>query len=367
MKKILFALFAAAAMLFIVSCSEDDVPDALGGSCDAEGTEICSPDGSQIMVCLDYSWQTKKNCNINFGEYCRQTASGSYSCKDSGNSTTDPEDNADSDLPDQNTEDPEPTDTELPDSGEPADDTEEPVDDTEEPVDDTEEPVDDSDPASDNDTVPDNDTDTTPESGNGIKITGTLTLFHPTALPSSTYASFGGIQDGSEYFPPCETSVTLGTNSVYGSLTVNIDTPYIATAEEMDALTQLTGTEAFLQVNHSVSGEMGSSAYPKYSTGITMSYYQDLTNSETGETTSFLFVDDLDLITGNISSDYAVRMLCSKEKIIESGLKKIGPYTDDDCEFYILNLATTTSDACYHAVGVSDPALVDTGLTFTVQ
>ena len=80
MKKILLTVLAITAMFFAVSCSEDDVFDALGGSCDVNGTETCSPDGSQILVCSDYTWQIKKSCNLNFGQYCRQTASGSFSC-----------------------------------------------------------------------------------------------------------------------------------------------------------------------------------------------------------------------------------------------------------------------------------------------
>ena len=178
MKKILLTVLAITAMFFAVSCSEDDVFDALGGSCDVNGTETCSPDGSQILVCSDYTWQIKKSCNLNFGQYCRQTASGSFSCTDNGNSSdpTDPEntDNTDSDLPDPNQNDNEPTDPEPADDSEPANDNDpEPADDNEPANDNDPEPSDDSDSAPDNDTdsdtqPSDNDNDTPPEPGNTI-------------------------------------------------------------------------------------------------------------------------------------------------------------------------------------------------------
>jgi hypothetical protein len=134
----------------------------------------------------------------------------------------------------------------------------------------------------------------------------------------------------------------------------------------MDALNGITGTENFIQVNHSVSGDMGSAAFPKYSTGITMSYFKLYTNTETGVTETNLFFDDMDLISGNIADTYAIRIIC-EVGTISSGVKKIGPYNGDDCVFWVLNFGTDSSDACWHAIGVSDPDLVNDGLTFTVQ
>ncbi|MBR6421178.1 hypothetical protein IKS86_00495 [bacterium] len=132
MKKLLFAAFIVLAMIFVVSCSEDEISDALGGSCQNEGAETCSADSSQILICQNFSWQAKKDCNLNFGQYCRQTASGSYSCTDSGNSTTDPtnptnDDTTDPTEPESNDND-QPTDTEPADNDQTTDT--EPVDDT---------------------------------------------------------------------------------------------------------------------------------------------------------------------------------------------------------------------------------------------
>lgn len=372
MKKILLVFLMVSVLFFAVSCSEDDIDDALGGSCDVEGTETCSSDGAQILVCSGYTWQVKKACNLNFGQYCRQTASGSYSCTDSGNGGGNSEGGDADTLPEP--DDTDSTDSEHSDT-EPAGDT----DSTDS------EPADDSDSADDGDTQPsdtDTDTDTgTPDNdntetctdcdGTGLKITGTITLFHPSALPSSTYSGLGGVQDGTEYFKPCEESVTLGEKSVYGTLTVNLNTKHIATVEEMNALTQITGTESFIQISHSVSGTMGSVTFPKNTTGITMSYFTVLKytneNNET-ETETDLFIDDMDLINGNISDDYAVRIRCVGETV-PSGVKSVGPYEGDACIFYVLNFATEAEPdrACYHAIGVSNSALVNEGLTFTIQ
>ena len=149
MKKILFAVFMVFTTLFIISCSEDEdtANNVIGGSCAVEGAETCSSDTSQILICSDSSWQTKKACNINFGEYCRQTASGSYSCKESGNNN----DSTDSGN-DVNDNDPEDiTDTNPDDSDTPTDT---------EPVDNTDSDTDDTEPNNDSDSTPDNDTDT---------------------------------------------------------------------------------------------------------------------------------------------------------------------------------------------------------------
>ncbi len=86
MKRFLSAALLILAMFFVVSCGDsEDESNQLGGSCSLEGAESCSGDGALILVCNDSTWQTKKSCNLNFGQYCRQTADGSYSCTDSGN------------------------------------------------------------------------------------------------------------------------------------------------------------------------------------------------------------------------------------------------------------------------------------------
>ena len=148
MKKLLLATVAVFAIFFVVSCSGDEESGssvAAGGSCSVEGEESCSSDASQILVCSSSSWQAKKTCNLNFGQYCRQTASGSYSCTDTDNgNTTDP-----------TSESTEPTETEPADDTEPANDSDptdniDPTDDTE-PVDDSE-PADDTEPADDSET-----------------------------------------------------------------------------------------------------------------------------------------------------------------------------------------------------------------------
>ncbi|MBP5591803.1 hypothetical protein J6Y50_08130 [bacterium] len=150
MKKILFAVFMVLAAVFAVSCSgEDEIASAVGGSCSVEGAETCSADGAQILICQSLSWQTKKSCNLNFGQYCRQTASGSYSCTDSGSSSdpadsgNDNSDTSSEDLPDTSDTD---TDTDEPDTATEETDNEPNEEDTETDEDtDTEENDDDTD------------------------------------------------------------------------------------------------------------------------------------------------------------------------------------------------------------------------------
>ncbi len=147
MKKVLFAAFMVSAVFFIASCAgEDEIANALGKSCDVEGEEICSDDNSQILICRDLSWQTKKSCNLSFGQYCRLTAGGSYSCTDSGN-TTEPTE------PTSEPTETEPTEQE-PEDNEPAEtEPTEPETNDNEPEDN--EPVnDDTEPENDNDTEP---------------------------------------------------------------------------------------------------------------------------------------------------------------------------------------------------------------------
>lgn len=147
MKKILFAAFMIFAAFFIVSCSgEDEIANALGKSCAVEGEETCSDDNSQILVCRDLSWQTKKSCNLSFGQYCRLTDSGSYSCTDSGNTTEPTAEPTETEPTEPESDDSEPTDSEPtePESNDSEPEDNEPVDDTDtdtENDNDTDEPV----------------------------------------------------------------------------------------------------------------------------------------------------------------------------------------------------------------------------------
>ena len=385
MKKLVSLMILVVCAMFFVACSEEeDNGSGNGGGipCDpTSDTQTCTNDLNQVLECrfvedsASYEWVASKACNIGLGEYCRQLANGTFSCRDDASNPTDTGDSSDTTPTDTGDS----SDTTPTDTGDSSDTT--PTDTGDSTPTDTGDstPTDtgDSTPTDTGDSTPTDTGDSEPSDtgdpgvctdcdGSGVKITGTVTLFHPSALPSSTYSGLGGVQDGSEYFPPCETSVTLGEKSVYGSLVVNLNTKHVATVAEMDALNGITGTENFIQVNHSVAGEMGAAAFPKYSTGITISYFKSFTDSETGTTETDLFIDDMDLVNGNISDTYAIRIIC-EGGTISSGVKKIGPYNGDDCIFHILNFATDTSDACWHALGISDPDLVGDGLTFTVQ
>lgn len=82
-------------LLLVTSCndSKNNEDIKLGASCSVAGMESCSSDSSEILVCKDSLWRTKKSCNINFGEYCRQNLEGSYSCKESDTDSTDHDEN----------------------------------------------------------------------------------------------------------------------------------------------------------------------------------------------------------------------------------------------------------------------------------
>ena len=150
MKRILLVTVMVFAAIFIISCSGDEgaPSNEAGASCQNEGEETCSQDYSQILICQDSSWQAKKACKLNFGQYCRQTAGGAFSCTDSGDSgnstepTTDPTDSTDDETTDSTDTEPNDTDptNQEPEDNEPVDDSEDPVDDTDEPTDTDNEP-----------------------------------------------------------------------------------------------------------------------------------------------------------------------------------------------------------------------------------
>ena len=107
MRKISF-VFMIFMMFFLVSCVDDD-DLAAGYPCSVDGEEVCSDSGNEILVCWNELWQTKKSCNANFGEYCRETASGKLGCKendsshDTGDTNTDTGD-TNADTGDTNTD-----------------------------------------------------------------------------------------------------------------------------------------------------------------------------------------------------------------------------------------------------------------------
>lgn len=84
MKKfsVVFAFFCAIFLFAACNGGKDSESETakLGGSCSVTGKEACSVKNSEILVCKDSLWHTKKICNINFGEYCRENTDGSFSC-----------------------------------------------------------------------------------------------------------------------------------------------------------------------------------------------------------------------------------------------------------------------------------------------
>ena len=86
MKKIA-SLLAASAILCtaFVSCGgneEDYSVIAAGEPCQFENAETCSDDGLAVLLCDSTKfWQTKIQCNPNFGEMCQRNSDSSLSCR----------------------------------------------------------------------------------------------------------------------------------------------------------------------------------------------------------------------------------------------------------------------------------------------
>ena len=104
--KNLWIVLTFFSLFFLVSCVEDDEEIAAGEPCSVPDEEACSANGDAILVCSDSSWEQKKSCDTNYGEYCQMTANGKLGCGGSGNNhdtgdtnsgTSDTGDNTDSD------------------------------------------------------------------------------------------------------------------------------------------------------------------------------------------------------------------------------------------------------------------------------
>jgi len=170
MKKNIFLLSVAVFTLFISACGAADEDGIFAGSeCTFEGSEICSDNGVDILVCQSSTWTLKKQCNISIGKKCRQGSDGALGCFGNGENDSSSENNgngnpADPDDENTGTDDSEVTpDTEEPDtSSENTDDTEDGSDDSDDhsPAD-TDNKPDDSDTQETPDTDTDTDTDST--------------------------------------------------------------------------------------------------------------------------------------------------------------------------------------------------------------
>ena len=80
MKKNIFLFLIAVFVLFISACGDDEEEIVAGSSCASEGSEICSDNGIELLLCQDSVWTLKKQCNISIGKRCRQNADGIFDC-----------------------------------------------------------------------------------------------------------------------------------------------------------------------------------------------------------------------------------------------------------------------------------------------
>ena len=170
MKKNIFLLLIVVLMLFVSACSVDDDEIVAGSSCSSDGSEFCSDNGADLLLCQDSTWTLKKQCNISIGKRCRQNADGVFGCFGEGetgvsDSGTNPDDTeTDSGNSENNTEEPDTgntpdTETENHDN----DDNSEDPDKTNYNDSDNDSDDENTDVDSDNDTdnIPDNDNDNT--------------------------------------------------------------------------------------------------------------------------------------------------------------------------------------------------------------
>ena len=86
MKKIASLLAASAIFCAtFVSCGGDEEDYsvlAAGEPCQFENAETCSDDGLAVLLCDSSKfWQTKIQCNPNFGEMCQRNSDSSLSCR----------------------------------------------------------------------------------------------------------------------------------------------------------------------------------------------------------------------------------------------------------------------------------------------
>ena len=87
MKKNIFLLSASVLLFFISACGTTDDDGIFAGSeCTFEGSEICSDNGVDILLCQSSTWTVKKQCNISIGKKCRQGSDGTLGCFGEGES-----------------------------------------------------------------------------------------------------------------------------------------------------------------------------------------------------------------------------------------------------------------------------------------
>ncbi|MBO4698338.1 hypothetical protein J5690_01840 [bacterium] len=369
MKKILLVTFMVFAAIFIISCSGDEggPSNEAGASCQNEGEETCSQDYSQILICQDSSWQAKKACKLNFGQYCRQTAGGAFSCTDSGDSgnstepTTDPTDSTDDETSDST--DTEPNDT---DPTNPTDDTE--------PVDDSENPADDTDP-----TDPTDDTDNEPEEPVVQDLETCADIFECMAQCTDTacnnkcykrgktqaqndyfernqmcptYTELDDLKHCQELYVKCGIKGDESYGTPYGHAVINGSFPQIHEAGT-NSFAQGTFTNSFVTGNFGSNGNIPDPTAPSDASfsiaylnqaGTLLILHQTYnSNAVTGKTPDVIFIIDAH----------------------SPGTYSVGLGNKDNIQMYVSENTENEADACDHGFGYGYLELSGAGLTET--
>lgn len=364
MKKILFAAFIVLAAVFAVSCAgEDEITSAIGGSCSEEGAETCSSDSSQILICRDLSWQSKKSCNLNFGQYCRQTASGSYSCTDSGNSS-DPADSG-SDNSDTSEELPDTSDTDTDEADTAAETDNEPnEEDTE-----TDEDTDIEENDDDTDSEPEGDTPIetcagivecqnqcdSPNCSSNCYARGTAEAqndIYERNQKCPSYTEFEDLKHCQELYVKCGQKGDESFETPYGHAIINGSFAHI---HEAGTSNFSTGT----YISTFVTGNFGSNGNIPDATAqsdASFAFAQLNTNGDL-----IILRQVYDSTSGSGKTPYVTFLIDAHAP----GTYLVGLGKNDNVNMYVSENAATAADQCDHAFGYGYVELSGTALTET--
>ncbi len=182
---------------------------------------------------------------------------------------------------------------------------------------------------------------------NGIKITGDITLYHPTAIADGK----GGFTDASQNLKPCTLDGTLPADKVYGTLSVSVNSPSVNPGAPAQ---QPSGNEKWLQKQHAFSGKLGTKTIPTAAEGVTINY----TGKDTSNNT-YLMVEDYNGTAAAFSNDYVLRLYCKEP--VSAGVNDIDAA---NCWFFVEKFTSDWKSDCIHAVGISSKSRgIGNGLT----
>ncbi len=183
---------------------------------------------------------------------------------------------------------------------------------------------------------------------NGLKITGTINLYHPTAIPDGQ----GGFQDASSQITACDPEGTVPASGPYGTLTVNANFAEVAT----ESPSSIDPSAAYAMQTSPYTGTMGTVSLPAVSQNVAIAY-QGVYNGS-----NYVGIDNFGVNGSSIDYSYFMTMSCD-EPISNS--VSVGPFQDNVCQFAVLKIEGSNI-ACYYALGVAYSDVNDGSSNLTV-